>query len=188
MRVIRPGVGVLGRPLRSCRIQREEHVVPTAALLTLTLILTSLSRLTRLLAFPAANRKRQSTQACLRDLLAALEAVAVRPLVESLQRDVELLKRFRTHSRQLTSDMILKLSFSPFARVHDSALALFTTLPFLVADLGHQLAPTVFEHLLELSVAGAFGLPAGLRGHRNCNLLLHVCLPMNVLPEIRTDV
>src|SRR5262245_27650755 len=59
--------------------------------------LALLGVLARLLAVLAADRERQGPQALLGDLLAALEAVAVGPVLEPRERLVDLVQRLGLH-------------------------------------------------------------------------------------------
>src|SRR5688500_14383316 len=73
----------LSRRVRLIRHVEEERA--RSALLRQR-ALTLFGGLARLFAVLAADRERQGPQPCLRNLLAALETVAVRALVEPMQR------------------------------------------------------------------------------------------------------
>ena len=69
--------------------------------------LSPLDRLTSLFTVLAADRKRKGPEACLGDLVAAFQTVAVRAFSEPTKRRVDLLQRFRLHLEQRKVDLVL---------------------------------------------------------------------------------
>src|SRR5262245_17037429 len=81
------------------------------------LALSLLSVLAGLFAILAADRERQSSQTLLGDFLTAVEAVAVVPLLETLQRVVDLVQGFGLHLHQGELDVFLDVGLGALDRV-----------------------------------------------------------------------
>src|SRR5258708_5242685 len=133
--------------------------------------LALLGKLLGLLAVLAANCERKSPQPLFGNFIATLEAVAVAALFEPLQRVVDLVERFRLHLDERELDVFLDVVLRALAGVeHFGELVDFTrcaNVAHLALNLGLQLPPASFEHLLELVIPGlAYG-----RRYR-CRLLM----------------
>src|SRR5204863_2324413 len=116
---------------------------------------------TRLFAILAANGKRQRPQSRLGDFVAALEAVAVRPVVQPAERLVDLVERLRFHLDEREFDVLLNVDFRALALVENITL-LATVSPHVANFALHfaqQLAAALLEHLLQFVIA------AGLARH-----------------------
>src|SRR5436309_16108337 len=84
--------------------------------------LTLLGRLTRLFAILAADRERQRTQSRVGDFVAALETVAVGPLIQPTEGLVDLVERLRLHLDQRELDVFLDVDLRALALVEHLAL------------------------------------------------------------------
>src|SRR6185436_13441988 len=102
----------------------------------------------------ATHREGQRTQACFRDFLAALEAIAVAAVLEAAQRCIDLVQGFRLHLDERELDILLDVDLGALALVEH--VALFAALGSHVANatlhFGHEFAATVLEHLAKLVV------------------------------------
>src|SRR5262245_23119754 len=112
-----------------------------------------------LLTVLAAHREGQRTQTSFADLVTALEAVAVRVLVETPQRFVDLVERLALHLNERELDVFLNVDFGALALVEHIALlaAVRAHVANSALNLGHQLAAAVLEHLPQLAIAAGFG-------------------------------
>src|SRR4051812_13917707 len=105
----------------------EEERARSASCLQLSLPLFGV--LPRFFAVLATDREGQRPQSLLRNLLAAVEAVAVGALLEANECVVDLVQRFRFHLNEGELQVFLDVGFGAFNRV---------------------------EHLIELAAPGAF--------------------------------
>src|SRR4051812_25284739 len=94
-------------------VQEERARAPPRSELTLAL----LGGLPRFFAVLAADRKRQRPQPLLRNFLAAVEAVAVVPLVEAHEGVVHLVEGFRLHLDERELQIFLDVGFGALDRV-----------------------------------------------------------------------
>src|SRR5260221_8745270 len=158
---------------RNAEVRRLVQVHQEAGRTSLRhLTLASLRQFAGLLAVLAAHRKRQRAQSSLRDLVAALEAVAVRALFEARQRFFNLVQRLRLHLDQREFDVVLDVGFGGLRRVQHALAfarrALGAHVAHLDLNLVQDLATTLLENALQLGVAiprhhlGPRLLPSGL--------------------------
>src|SRR5207237_9852677 len=84
--------------------------------------LALLGGLARLFAVLAANRERQRTQPRLGDFVAALEAVAVGPFLQTTERLVDLVERLRLHLDERELDVFLDVDLGALALVEHVVL------------------------------------------------------------------
>ena len=129
--------------------------------------------LPRLLAVLAADRERQRAQALLRDLLTALEAVAVGPLLQTRERLVDLVERLGLHLDERELDLFLDVGFRALGRVEHALLLPSGTLDAHVADLlvyfAHDLPAPLFENAPELGMPVVHMFLLVFRVHDDCD-------------------
>src|SRR5688500_8536299 len=156
----------------SLSLNVEEQRRCAATLLQHTLAL--LHVLARLLAVLAADRERQRPQAPLRDLLAALEAVAERPFLEAVKRLFDLVQRLRLHLDERELDIVLNIGFRALGGVEDTLIRIVRSLGADVADLAldlvHDLAAPLLEDPLEFGVPIPVHLSARSLGSSNSHI------------------
>src|SRR5450759_5491019 len=122
--------------------------------------ITLLFDLARFLAVLAADREGQRAEPALADFLAALEAVPVGRLFEPPEGLVDLAERFGLHLDEREFDLILNVHLGALRGVQDAldgaprAFGAHVAHPAL--HFAHNLAPALFEDLLQLVVAPAF--------------------------------
>src|SRR4029453_6153293 len=106
----------------------------------------------------AAYRERERPQPLFRDLLAALEAVAVVALLEAHERVVDLVERLGLHLDKCEFDVVLNIALRALDRGENLVLAAHrrfrTDVANLALDFRLDLPPTLFQHLPEFVIAG----------------------------------
>src|SRR5690242_11752200 len=110
----RPPIGRCGH---SGRLVRAVEEVRGAAAAPLSHTLTQLGGLARLFAVLATNGERQGAQPRLRDLVAALEAISIRALVQAPARCFDLVQRLRLHLDERKLDVFLDVHFGALALI-----------------------------------------------------------------------
>ena len=136
-------------------MSRNSELVPRRAV---ELPLPLLGVLPGLLAVLAADGERQRTKALFRDLLAAVEAVAVIALLETHERVVDLVERLGLHLDERELDVFLDVGFGALDGVeHFVELAapgaFFAHAAHLALHFGLDFATPLVEHLLQFGIA-----------------------------------
>ena len=118
------------------------------------------------LAVLAPDGERQRAETTLGNLVAALEAVAVRAFRVAEQRLFDLVERLRLHLDECKLDVILNVGFRRFGGVEDPHTltlgSLGADVPHLVLDFAQNLPPTLFKNVLEFGVAIPRGFGLGV--------------------------
>src|SRR5688500_12544434 len=167
--LLRNGTRRSGRPADLTRHVEEE--IRRSALRHRAFAL--LGRLAGLFAVLAADRERQRTKTRLRDLVAALEAVAVGAVFQASQSCVDLRQCLGLHLDERELDVLLDVDFGALALIQDIALlvAFEPDVANPTLNFGEQFPAAVFEHLLQLVVAVLRTLGFRRRRHDPCRSL-----------------